>query len=101
MRTTKLGFLALPDAATVEVQQYGANGTVAHRTVHQAAGLLAVNGKVAAAVRQAVACPGTVCRLEVQQKPRKPNWRQAGWQSTHKPRESTDHLSWQAAGWTE
>ena len=36
----------MPDAS-VEVQQYNADGAVCHRTVHPAAKLLAVNGKVA------------------------------------------------------
>ena len=93
-RSTELGLVCL-DSGRLEVQQYDADGAVCHRTVHPAADLLAVNGTVAEAVRQAVASPGTVCQVEVTRKPRK--------RKAHKRRENTDQrvLTWQSAGWTE
>lgn len=73
----RLGVVALPDAASVEVRQYGADGVVCHQTVHPAADLLAVNGKVAEAVQQAIESPGTVYRLEATRQPKKRKPRKA------------------------
>ena len=94
MRTIEMGILCLPDGR-LEVHQYGADGATCRQTTHTPAELLALNGTVAATVQQAIASPGTVCRLEVVRAPKKRKPR-----ARRKPAKQQHSFSWQDAGWS-